>query len=438
MAKSSKLPAARHEVGKALVYFFEGQGRFQYSHKDYKAAEGSYRQAVNTARRFLPDKDPVTGGAYSYLARAYSADGKHARAGDAFKSALPICEKEYGRDSSNVAVTLRWIAFEYDAQGEPAPTQPIFERVVGIDEHTIGLHNSRAVEDIQRLGYAYYYNRKYDLAERQYERALSITRSMKDYTASARILNSCGTLYLARKNPNKAVEVYKQALLIEEAKKQLDGRWLMSDLAGLGESYKLLHEKKKAEAAFLRVLREAERLPPGSQYYWKHTGASRLARGYYDEERYGEAEKMFRRMLVLDEKHGPRDYAWLAYDLHAIGTSCYQQKKYAEAEPVLERSLAIQREHIRLRGRFFSSTLLWLGDVSLAANKLQQAEEYYREGIPIASKLVKPGDKNRPRVALRCERYAKTLRKLGKPDEAKAMEAQARQIRAEAAAHKTN
>jgi tetratricopeptide (TPR) repeat protein len=81
-------------------------------------------------------------------------------------------------------------------------------------------------------------------------------------------------------------------------------------------------------------------LPTGNLAYWDRL----LARVYYDQGRYAEAEALYQRTLAIDEHGLGPMHPDVAQSLNSLGGLYSIQGRDAEAEPLLQRSLAIREQ----------------------------------------------------------------------------------------------
>ena len=74
------------------------------------------------------------------------------------------------------------------------------------------------------------------------------------------------------------------------------------------------------------------------------TSIVNLAQLYWDQDRYDEAEPLFKRSLAIDEKALGPDHPGVATTLNNLALLYSDQARYDEAEPLYKRSLAIDEK----------------------------------------------------------------------------------------------
>ena len=75
------------------------------------------------------------------------------------------------------------------------------------------------------------------------------------------------------------------------------------------------------------------------------TGLNNLAGLYLAQGRYAEAEPLYKRALVINEKAFGSDHPEVATNLNNLAALYHDQGRYAEAEPLFKRALAIRAKH---------------------------------------------------------------------------------------------
>jgi len=124
-------PAARWEQDSAKASEAFQQGR-------YAEAETLWESALKDAENFPPE-DPRLVTTLDNLARLYDDQKKSAEAEPLYQRLLAIEEKTLGPDHPDVATTLYGLAKLYQAQGKSAKAEPLYQRALAIRERVLGL-----------------------------------------------------------------------------------------------------------------------------------------------------------------------------------------------------------------------------------------------------------------------------------------------------------
>ena len=112
---------------------------------------------------------------------------------------------------------------------------------------------------------------------------------------------------------------------------------------------------------------------------WAH----RLASAHYDRGDYGEAERLYRESLEIEERLG--NLAGKAATLHELGRLAHRRGNYEEAERLYRESLEIEERLGNLVGK--AVTLHALGRLKVEQQRYEDAEQFIEEGLTIAKQL---------------------------------------------------
>src|SRR5262245_36650309 len=151
-----------------------------------------------------------------------------------------------------------------------------------------------------------------------------------------------------------------------------------------------LQQGRLEEAAqlFSVAIREAEKFGP--EDYRLAQSLNGLAETYRQQEKFAEAEPLYRRLLPILEKAVGPEHTNVAISLNNLAETYRLQKKYAEAEPLYRRSLAILE---RTLGRDHSNVATSLNNLAVLLQdqeKYSEAEALYRRSLPILERTLGP------------------------------------------------
>jgi eukaryotic-like serine/threonine-protein kinase len=123
-----------------------------------------------------------------------------------------------------------------------------------------------------------------------------------------------------------------------------------------------------------------------------------VARGLFDlatilamRGKNAEAESAFRESLALREKLSGSDLPTLAMTMNGLGQHLLRTGKLHESESLIRRGLDLRRR-IGDHGYAYASSLLDLGNVLAAQQRIAEAEAADREGLALLEKFVEPDD----------------------------------------------
>jgi tetratricopeptide (TPR) repeat protein len=115
-----------------------------------------------------------------------------------------------------------------------------------------------------------------------------------------------------------------------------------------------------------------------------------LATVYVAQQKYDEAEGLYRRAIAIRERvlgHGHPDVAHTLTNLSLVYSL---QRKFGEAEGVLRRALAIQEKALGESDMTVAMTLNLLASACLAQGKREEADELHERGMSIMGNAMGP------------------------------------------------
>jgi TonB family protein len=187
------------------------------------------------------------------------------------------------------------------------------------------------------------------------------------------------------------------------------------------EVIKLFNAGKYDEAIPLakRILQIREKaLTPGDARI--NAAITNLAELYIKKQKYGEAENYYQRLLSVYEKAYVPNPQALAKVLDRMAILNYMRSDVDQTEKLYQRALALREqlqgpEHLDIASSFYN-----LAEFYSVRGNYKKAEQYYSQLLDMMEKLPQDAWLRHAGVELR---YACALRKDGKPDEAKKVEA---------------
>jgi tetratricopeptide (TPR) repeat protein len=152
-----------------------------------------------------------------------------------------------------------------------------------------------------------------------------------------------------------------------------------------------------------------------------------LGRMYQEEQRYAEAESVFKRALALcDKAAGPKNHGQVGESpLYRLLDLYREIGRLSDIEPFFVRMLELQQEYLGPEHSAVARTLTIFATVYEEEGKYQEAESLYQQIIKIQERNLGP---SHPQLAGTLQRYAGLLRKDGSGREAEEVEARARAI----------
>ncbi|HVO29780.1 MAG TPA: tetratricopeptide repeat protein [bacterium] len=228
---------------------------------------------------------------------------------------------------------------------------------------------------------------------------------------------------------------FKAALKVAEAMERDDPKGVAVTLWSLANVELALREESAAESHFSRSLALEEKAEDSDeQQMAEHFRA--VGNFYMQQQKYAKARVVYDRAVdhakAAQEQlgHDP-DYRDMAANHMALATATLKSGDYAAAEPVFEKAKAIYEkvpggiENDEDR-RFILRALLGEADSYAGMKKFDTAEPIYQRVLALDEKAFGKKD---PKLADACDAYAKMLRAAKRVDEAKKIEAKAKDAR---------
>jgi tetratricopeptide (TPR) repeat protein len=153
----------------------------------------------------------------------------------------------------------------------------------------------------------------------------------------------------------------------------------------------------------------------------------RLAKLYYLQGNYAQAEPLLTRSLVIREQALGVDHPDVAYSLDTMALLALAQGKSTQAEQFCQRTLKIREQALGPEHLEVAVSLTTLAQVYLAQGKYTQVEPLLQRALSIREPTLGP---DHPEVANCLELYTRLLRRMDHQHEAAQLEARARAIRA--------
>jgi tetratricopeptide (TPR) repeat protein len=232
-----------------------------------------------------------------------------------------------------------------------------------------------------QFGLSQYYLGLLADSEEPLRRALEGTREHGDKVATAAVLTDLGALYLAEDRFADAEEAYSEALSIYK-KTPSPQIGVVVALRGLGTAYALEGTGKKAVSVLNDALREARRdfasnvdLMAGVQ--------NSLGMAYAQNGQPKKAEPLFEEVIRLTLQRGEPAFL-TANALHNLAKIFWEQRKYDEAESAYRRSIEITEEMFGSAYPRLAITRASLGLLYLQMERLDEAREQLLISLRIA------------------------------------------------------
>jgi tetratricopeptide (TPR) repeat protein len=292
-----------------------------------------------------------------------------------FKRVLAIDEANYGSMHPNVAEDLNNLAVLLWATNRLAEAVPLICRALQIDEASFGLDHPAVATDLNNLAQLLKATNRLKEAEPLLRRALQIDEGSygSAHPVVARDLTNLAQLLQTTNRLKEAEPLMRRALQINEASYGLDHPAVATDLTNLAQLLQTTNRLKEAEPLMRRALQINE-----ASYGCNHpdvaTTLNCLANFLLESNRLAEAEPLIRRALVITEASFGSDHPKVATGLDNLATLLYATNRLAGAEPILWRTLAIAEASYGLNHPNVACRLNNLAVLLQATNRLAESE----------------------------------------------------------------
>jgi CHAT domain-containing protein/tetratricopeptide (TPR) repeat protein len=338
--------------------------------RQLKEAAEKTEQALAIRRQHLGEMHPDVAYSMSQLGDIAFSQGQYDRAETLISGALKIREATLPPDHLNVADSLGNLAAILLVRGDYIRPEPLYQQALTI-----------------------------------YERALASGQTsvppadLENFIAD--VLNNRALLYHRRGNYAQAESQYLQALAIRERTRGADDSTVARTLADLGGVYYVSGQYEKA----IQVLRRALGIQEPRNERSLATTNSTLAAVYFDQGDYRNAEAFFRRALAIDERTLDAQHPTLATRLVNLAEVLRLTGEYASADPLYERALAIQERALGATHPQVATTLIARSLLRYAAGNFDGAVDLLSRGAELreeaASYVLTTGSEDEKRLYLR-------------------------------------
>lgn len=404
----------------------------------YQFAKAALERALAINEIALGADAPETARNIANLALLYRVQGKSEEAEAYSRRALTIAEKTYGPKHPAVAVALRSLAEAYTLAMRYPEAQVAAQRALTIDEEQFGPVQVYVAADLATLAAIKIGQAKFEEAEQLQERALAIRsreEPPRDDLDAARDNHRLALIYAGLGRHPEAAPLLEKVRETYERVFGPEHPRVAEVLDDLGSIYfRPPWHMIKSERYLRRAVKIDEKAlgpdHPELAVRLEHLGLFLLSRYQYSSSQLKlfdqvEAEKLLERAVSIYETAlGPR-HPRLARALFVLGYLHDRPWRHARAEQEFSRAVAIVAEqHQPLRLANYRHALAKVYD---AQGKYKEAEAELLKALSDRVAAAGPYD---PDVADLDESLAKTLKKLGRAEEAERYKKQAAEIRA--------
>ncbi len=372
-------------------------------------------QALSIAKREYAETDTTIGRLYERLGRyTLNRGGRWQEAIELLLAALHIQENAVGLEDSSLTQILLSLGYGYFQNANYLVAEEIFKRHIRITEKIFGAKSSQMSKPLEILGVLYKVIGRYNEAEALHRRNLDIriVNLGPEHPDIASSLQNLSVIQLERGKFLEAESLSVRTLNILARAYGYESSQVTGPLNNLGEVYCEEGKVLKAKQSFLEALRLKEKFS-GKTSTWTISTLNNLGVVYNDLGMPDSAQIFLERALsVLEMNYGSENPSNVP-TLQKMAKLLYGQRKYFQAESLLNRSKVIAERSWGPNHIAFSTSLLLLANLNRDLERYPVADSLYQKVIQLRTDVF--GSHN-PLLAECFEEYGTSLRLQGKSD----------------------
>jgi tetratricopeptide (TPR) repeat protein len=442
--------------------------------KRYPDAEGAYNQAIATQQAYGQAEGEYVVRSLIALGNEKCLQSQYVQAEPPLRQALYILDKSEQPDRSLLYECLSSLSSSCQEQGKIIDSEQFFKRAEALSglgatnkatvhQRKIGKPTSISKQD--SLVAAYLKNKNYDEALGAVQQLITMLGQVKDVIPQGldHYVWTLSSHFLFSDKPNKAIQLDRSYLALNESRYGVDDPRLVSCLNILGNVLEHEKEYQEAEAVYKRALKlKGGNTPDDSilmnltsiyqaEKKWQEAEAickERIARTvsedgadsksssqpiyalgciYRDQGLHDKAETCFRKAVALDESSYGPDSGFLGPSLSSLAMILQDQKKYDEAISLFQRLVKIHQSvndqfsqampGFKKNDVLLTFNLEALGDCYAASGRYDQALDALNQALTLNVQDVGP---DAPIVGQNWYKLAKVCDAVGDCAEAEA------------------
>ena len=344
------------------------------------------------------------------------AKALHQEAESLMRRALAMNEKEFGEQSTEVALRLNDLAQTLQATNRRSEAEPLMRRALAIDEQSYGPDHPEVARDLNNLASLLHATNRWSEAEPLMRRALTIDEQSygPDHPNVAIRLNNLAQLLKATNRLSDAEPLMRRALAIDEQSYGPEQPDVAVDLNNLALLLQATNRLSEAEPLMRRALTIDEQ-SFGPDHPNVAIRLNNLALLLQETNRLSEAEPLMRQAWAIDEQSYGPDHPKVARDLNNLASLLYATNRLSEAEPLMARVVSIFEKSLGKNHPNVATALNNLSQLLRATNRLSKAEPLIRQALAIDEQSYGP---DHPNVARDLNNLAMLLKATNRLSEA--------------------
>jgi tetratricopeptide (TPR) repeat protein/CHAT domain-containing protein len=366
--------------------------RFLFSKGEYNAALKIAESAVSICSKEFGHESTKNIKSLNALAVIYHQTGNYTKADTTYKECLFIVNKLFGQDNPFYATTLNSLAELYFQMNLYSKALPLQLQVIEIRKKILGEENIDYAKSLNNLARLYYTLGKYNEAEPLFIQVQSIYKSKLgdqnfDYSV---LLSDLSLLYSMMSNYNKAIIIQIQAVQITKDLFGENAFEYANSLRNLAQIYLHTGQFRQADELNSQSLDIIKRQKGESHDYVfnlniKADHYNRLGEYIKAEELYLEALSIRKRILGEEHPGYAASLALLAGQYNKMGN-------YDKSEALYLRALNIRKRVLGEENLEYIRTLNNLANLYNNLKFYSKAENIYTQTLSLTEKIL--GEEN--------------------------------------------
>jgi serine/threonine protein kinase/Tfp pilus assembly protein PilF len=376
-ARERLLGSEAPEVGENLTSL----GRLYARQGKYAQAENTLVRSAGVMERAVDPDHPGVRQSLSALAVLHREQGRYAEADSLSQKILAILQATRGPDHPDIADETVGLAISRAEQGRPAAAESLFRQVLAIRERTVGSVHPATARALSNLASSIFEQGRLPEAELLYRQGLAVDTQLfgNDHAQVAMDLYNIGNVETGKGNLGQGIELYQRARAIWE-------------------------KRFGPEHPFVAAALTSQSNALGTQ------------------NRHREALPLLERALAIRQKTLAPDHPFIATTHNELGIAARQAGRFDDADKHLQVALEMRRKALEPNSFYIALTLGAQADLARDRKRYVQAEELYRRAM---AQWEASGRDEAVSTTI-THGYVEMLRRLGRNQEAAALEARAR------------
>jgi tetratricopeptide (TPR) repeat protein len=347
---------------------------------EFDAAEKYHFQALEIRKKFFGENSWQVGQNFNNLGALMEKEGRFDEAIEYYQKSLTRYEEALGKGAdyiktlSNLGLTLSYQGLENN-EGNSLQKEALL-----LAEKVFGDHHPEVARILSNLAFS---EEELEVKKELLLRALDIFRkTLGSHQLTIGCLNMIGGVSDDLDELDSAEDYLKEAVNMTKKISLLNSKIGADAVYCLGNFYYRNDLQDNGIQLFLESIDIYKKLN-GPMYLFLLRPLGDLAKQYFYNEDYENAERYYRWNLKINEFHYGKEHINTALSLNNVGAILTKQGKNIEAEPFYLRALSIREKNLDPLDSEIGISVFNLGTLYLEINRYELAEKNIKRAIDI-------------------------------------------------------